>query len=759
MSEAQGLPPGPAPCEVGGLRLSLVVITERPAWHLRDVLQAAMAQRRPDSELIVVDGAADTTVSWIVDDTLKTSGTGQITIAGGGTLLRPAGATTIGSSREAGQRLARGRHILHLDGRTVLRDGAVDRLLTTVAECDPEVMLLEANETRWWGRPRARVWRAAVKAVAGGAATHPGTPELTEALLHGPIDVPSLIVRADVAADPAFAWSGDRFADRGWFLRLALTRPGLQVSSEPLLEVRRRGPDVERAGRSAGGSEPFTQTRELLAHLSEVPAASRTLVVDRTLRDGLRVLDRDSEDWTRAERRAFIRAARRELRAVVPRTERPQGIRAQTLLTGSGLALSLYGAAKRLRSWPQVWRCAVSRKRGPWRVHRLNAIKWIAKHLPVKRDLVVFSSYGGRSVGCNPLALYRELERQAPGFEGVWVVRPDVSCPPEVRCVQPGTLSYYLAVSRARVLINNYNFGPQVPVRRGTLNVQTQHGAPLKTVGVDLHRYPKTTGGAALAGFVERYGRWNVVLSPSYHASEVLHHSFPGTYELMHTGFPRNDVLFRDTDDLRAATRQQLGIGPNDRAVLFMPTFRDGRRGFNSRVDLHELAADLGTDAIILARAHHFDRRRGGVAPRGDDRQRVIDVSQEPSIEALYLASDVLVTDYSSAMFDYSALGRPIVLYVPDLERYTTRRGLYLDLHTEGPGPVVTDPEGLLAALREVASDEDASQRLDTFRARHAAFDDGHAAQRVVRDLILPAMSRGRAGRHHDAGRGQPARR
>src|SRR5437763_16279730 len=113
---------------------------------------------------------------------------------------------------------------------------------------------------------------------------------------------------------------------------------------------------------------------------------------------------------------------------------------------------------------------------------------------------------------------------------------------------------------------------------------------------------------------------------------------------------------------------------------------------------------------------------------------RLLDLSEHPSIEALCLAADVLVTDYSSIMFDYAVLDRPVVIHAPDWDEYRTRRGTYFDLMTERPGPVTTSEGELVEALQ--AGDEGARER-GRFRARFCYLEDGHAAERVVRPVFL----------------------
>ncbi|GIH00201.1 hypothetical protein Pma05_67730 [Plantactinospora mayteni] len=107
-------------------------------------------------------------------------------------------------------------------------------------------------------------------------------------------------------------------------------------------------------------------------------------------------------------------------------------------------------------------------------------------------------------------------------------------------------------------------------------------------------------------------------------------------------------------------------------------------------------------------------------------------------MEDLYLAADVLVTDYSSAMFDYGTLDRPIVVYAPDWAEYRRERGVYLDVLAEAPGVAVTEFPDLLTAFRTGAVDAPpAALARERFRHRFCGLDDGRAAERVVRRVLL----------------------
>src|SRR5205814_3718422 len=156
-------------------------------------------------------------------------------------------------------------------------------------------------------------------------------------------------------------------------------------------------------------------------------------------------------------------------------------------------------------------------------------------------------------------------------------------------------------------------------------------------------------------------------------------------------------------------------------AVLYAPTHREYWPSYLPVLDVGALAEALGPEFVVLARAHYF--YDAGPQLRELHRQgRVRDLAAYPSVEELCLAADVLVTDYSSIMFDYAVLDRPIVIHAPDWELYREQRGTYFDLMTEGPGPVARTDAELLEILRSGAAGDEARA---AFRARFCSLEDG----------------------------------
>lgn len=453
-----------------------------------------------------------------------------------------------------------------------------------------------------------------------------------------------------------------------------------------------------------------------------------------------------TENLVRLGRPAYVRRA---LPAAVRRRSGSQDARPAVraaerkpvpALTPRLLARKARGRARRLVRQVRAPRKAVRQAKDL----PLRAYYRLQLRRPLLQDLVVYAAYWYTNYSCNPRAIYEKARELAPWLEGVWVVNPDkVDVVPDgVRYVVAGTRDYYRVMARAAYLVNNVNFPNDIVKRPGQVHLQTHHGTPVKTMGLDLVDAPYGRKRMNFQRLMKRVARWDYSVSQNGFTTIQWERAYPGVYESLETGYPRNDVLASATPAEVARIREALGIRPEQTAVLYTPTHREYHQGYVPQLDPERLADKLGPDYVLLMRTHYFyDAATTGVAGSG----RVLDVAAHPRIEDLYLAADLLVTDYSSVMFDYAVLNRPIVIYTPDWEEYRSLRGTYVDLMATPPGAVATTEAELAEVLvtRRAWDDESTAYR-QAFRARFCSLEDGRASERVVRRL-WPAPPGGNA--------------
>ncbi|MET8724718.1 CDP-glycerol glycerophosphotransferase family protein [Streptomyces misionensis] len=478
---------------------------------------------------------------------------------------------------------------------------------------------------------------------------------------------------------------------------------------------------------------------ESLMPLAKDRRAPRVVLYDLMMRDLVRTFA--GENLPDAVAREFFRRA--SLAAVrwrPERYERPsgvEGVRHALLEEGAYTKYRAFQAANRTR---RAARKAVrTRKRQVGTKLRDQQYRR-ALSRPVDPHLAVFAAYWERGVACNPAAIAAKLTELAPHIHPVWVVSKDNTAllPPGTDHVVPGTRRYWEVLATAKYLVNNVNFPNAVVKRPDAIHLQTHHGTPLKRMGLDQIEHPAAAKGLDFAALLARIDRWDYSVSANSHSTRMWERAYPARYTSLDYGYPRNDVFYTSDAAAVRAARERLGIAPGKTAVLYAPTHRDYEAGFTPRLDLAELADRLGEDTVLLVRAHYF--YGGATSPLTGLRRsgRIIDVSSYDPVEELCLAADALVTDYSSIMFDYANLDRPIVVYADDWETYRTTRGVYFDLMTEHPGQVARTQEELTEIFRSGAwRDDSAAKARTAFRRRFCEYDDGRAAERVVRRVFL----------------------
>ncbi|WP_326677190.1 CDP-glycerol glycerophosphotransferase family protein [Streptomyces sp. NBC_01237] len=357
------------------------------------------------------------------------------------------------------------------------------------------------------------------------------------------------------------------------------------------------------------------------------------------------------------------------------------------------------------------------------------------------REAVLYNSFGGKQFSDSPRAVYEELVRRGTEVEHIAMVHDQqVVLPPGVRGVEWGSKEWYEALARSRYVVTNGGIREWFVRREGQVVVQTWHGTPLKRIGADLLGTPKANL-AYIASLPQRSRQYSLFITPNSFTTPIMTNSFRLECEVLEAGYPRNDVFHAPDRVKRAsAVREKLGIPAGKKVVLYAPTWRDdqrygGRRfKLDNQIDVDAAQRELGDDHVLLYRKHHkvLDSIPG--AGQGF----VWDVTYYPDIADLYLIADVLITDYSSVLFDFAHSGRPMLFFTYDLEHYRdTLRGFYFDFTSRAPGPLIKTSEDLVSAIRNIgAVTEEYKEKYAQFRVDFCEPSDGRAAARVVDRML-----------------------
>ncbi|MDQ4213820.1 glycosyltransferase [Microbacterium capsulatum] len=371
---------------------------------------------------------------------------------------------------------------------------------------------------------------------------------------------------------------------------------------------------------------------------------------------------------------------------------------------------------------------------------------------PVRSDQVLYESFAGNGVLCNPEAIFRHLidDPAYAHLRHIWVIADDAAVArfraefqghPRVSFVRRGSASYRQALAVSGWLVNNATFPSWFGKREGQVYLNTWHGTPLKLMGFDM-----PDGAVQSANTLRNFLMSDYLLAANPFMAETMYESayrltnvYPGT--IIEEGYPRIDRQRLDAA-AEAAVRAELeasGVALDGKPiVLFAPTWR-GSSFDDPEDNVDELAAHLaalqagvGAERVVVLKTHQIVHAHAANRP---ELARSLAPNTIPTNVLLGIA-DGLVTDYSSIFFDYLATGRPIAFFTPDAELYSSGRGTYMPLDTL-PGPVHADPAEAGRALRDLlAAGADPHPQYASWAERFTPFEDGGATARVV-DIVF----------------------
>lgn len=360
------------------------------------------------------------------------------------------------------------------------------------------------------------------------------------------------------------------------------------------------------------------------------------------------------------------------------------------------------------------------------------------RQLPLNSRTVLFESHIGKSAFDNPRAVCDELASRKPETKVIWAtdgIAVTAEDFPDVKLVRRNSFAYLLALATSARLVDNQSLPSYFVKRQGQRYLQTWHGIPFKRMGVDL---PAENPLRAMKQLAQHSEKWDGLCVASPYFEEVFVPAFGYKGELVKYGSPRLDALVRGEIEA-SAVKRRLGIPEHAKVVLYCPTFRPGSwKSGKARMYLNfdRWIEDLGKDVVLLVRAHYLNRFE--IEP--SQTKQCLDVSSYGDISELYAVADVLITDYSSVMFDFAVLDRPIVVLAPDYERYTQQApGSYFDLRETPPGALVENVDEIYDVVRSELEETKFSSELAQFRKLYAGYEDGHAAKRAV-DFLMEGV-------------------
>ena len=348
-------------------------------------------------------------------------------------------------------------------------------------------------------------------------------------------------------------------------------------------------------------------------------------------------------------------------------------------------------------------------------------------------------AYTFKQYSCNPRYLTEYLLENNPEFEIFWVFKGNVDTfgvDKRIKCVRYKSLRYFLLVNTAEFFITNARTDPYRIYwhkRKGQKYVMLWHG------GVALKRIEKDAESQLSYSYLKKAKIdskvCDLMVSGCRFQTSLLKEKFWYDGEILERGIPRNDVFFDKArhPEMRERICRKYGISPDSRIVLYAPTFRRDKSIEPYRIDWSRVVPELrkiyGSEKVsVLLRLHPNLIGKADASSLVND-ESVIDVTRYHDMQELLCVSDLLITDYSSSMFDITMLKKPCMLYATDIEKYN--RGYYFDF-AELPFPLARNEEELIGNIRtfdSAAYDES----VESFFEKHIGLcEDGNASKAIA---------------------------
>lgn len=378
----------------------------------------------------------------------------------------------------------------------------------------------------------------------------------------------------------------------------------------------------------------------------------------------------------------------------------------------------------------------------------IQLYKIVAKCIPTSKDIIIFQASNGKNYTGNPRFIYEEAVRQGldQKYKCVWfLLDVNIDVPGKCKKVRNNYLKYFWYLMRAGVWIFDSRQPLYYVKKRGVVFLQTWHGTPLKKLALDMDKLD-LNGSSDIADYHNQFLKttkdWDFLVSQNRFASNVFRSCFSFCdREILEIGYPRNDILLRNLDDEKITElKKDLGLPLDRKIILYAPTWRDNEfRGdgefvFSTDMDFSCMRESLKDEYVMIVKYHYLVSAEIDWSPYSDF---IYTFDETKDIAFLYLVADMLVTDYSSVMFDYSLLRRPVLFFAYDLEDYRENlRGFYFDFLKEAPGPISRNTEQLIKDIKHYSAEE-WTEKYQLFAEIYHQFETGTASRQVLKTLGL----------------------
>ncbi|MBQ4232733.1 MAG: CDP-glycerol glycerophosphotransferase family protein [Lachnospiraceae bacterium] len=380
-----------------------------------------------------------------------------------------------------------------------------------------------------------------------------------------------------------------------------------------------------------------------------------------------------------------------------------------------------------------------------------NFVRNLAEKMFANMDIldryILFESDGGDRYYGDPKYIYKYLLENYPGeYKCIWVANDrELAAEIDGRCttVKKDSLRYFYYTLRCKYWVKDTRQPIWWYKSKDQVFICTWLGTPLQKMFHDVPAYATQTA-AIHKGLKAQVEQWDAIISGNRFTTEKYLSALKvNPNQILEIGHPRNDYLIsHNNQESIDEIKEKLGLPLDKKVILYAPCWREEEEtdvsgNYRIQLGLYRMKEQLEGDYIVLLRMNQYildyvmvDEAYGGF---------IYDCSRYNDAHELLLVSDYLITDYSSLVFDYSVLNRPIYFYLYDLDLYkANKEHFYLDFEDEEnmPGPVITTTQEIIDDIKKPEISVMYSDRLKAFAKRYTPYAKG-SARRLAKKMFV----------------------
>lgn len=355
-----------------------------------------------------------------------------------------------------------------------------------------------------------------------------------------------------------------------------------------------------------------------------------------------------------------------------------------------------------------------------------NIIRKLIKILylfPVSQNKIYMTCFDGSKFGFDQRALLEYIKNvDSNKYLFIWGANKELIgrniLMENVKICRINSLKWLYHIMTSKVCIYNINPPSYIPFRKNQLLINTWHGFGIKVTGKYAPHFNK-----------KQFNESNCFISQAeFYTNKVLKDSFEYTGEILNTGAPRNDVFFSNKSKKLANKVKKMYNVMDKNIILYAPTFREDFKLYIPSIDFAKILVNVeqrfGGEWIVFLRLHPMLIEKINL-----NNKNIVDVSKHDDMQELLCASDILISDYSSTIWDFALQKRPIFIYADDLEKYEKSRGFYYNID-DAPYPVAKNNDELCNNIKKFNYDN-YLYRLEKFSNKVGSYENGQACKKV----------------------------